>query len=388
MRKTIRMVHLVTTVTVAAALITLVTNAPALLAQAEQAAKAVISGPVGPSPYDVVRGWHKPFAQPGFAFGGNSGVFAESPDRIFVAQRGEARLPDPVPPAFAGFAGSIGINVLSATDRRVWRNCLYTLDGNGKVKELWTQWDRLCEGSAGPGPHRLRVSPYDPEHRVWLVNETFHQIYVFSNDGSKLLKTLGEKNVPGKDGKHFAKPQDVAFLPDGRILVADGLDNHRVMILDRDANYISEFGSFGKGPGQFNGVHAVAVGPQGLIFALDRSGGRINVFRTTPDPAKVDFVEAFPGFQLPLDIIVNADSLWITDLGPLRFVKLDFKGNHLYTWKVPSDLPDGYLEVHTFSVDSNGNLYGGDNQYGRTQKFVPKPGADPSQLVGQPWRAR
>ncbi len=65
-----------------------------------------------------------------------------------------------------------------------------------------------------------------------MINETFHTIYVFSNDGKKLLKTLGEKNVPGSDATHFAKPQDVAFLPDGRILIADGLDNHRVMILD------------------------------------------------------------------------------------------------------------------------------------------------------------
>jgi len=355
---------------------------------AQNTSKAVITGPVGPSPYDVIRGWHKPFAEAGFAFGGNSGVFAESPNRILVAQRGETRLPSPVPPEFTGFAGSIGINVLTATDRRVWQNCLYALDADGRVKERWTQWDSLCEGANGPGPHRLRISPYDPERRVWVINETFHQIYVLSNDGKKLLKTLGEKNVPGSDGKHFAKPQDVAFLPDGRILVADGLDNHRVLILDRDANYIGEFGSFGTGPGQFNGVHAVAVGPEGRIFALDRSGGRINVFKTTPNPAKVEFVEAFPGFSLPLDIIVNSDSLWVTDLNPLRFTKLDFKGIHLYTWMVPRDLPDGYLEVHTFSVDSSGNMYGGDNQYGRTQKFVPKRDADKALIIGQPWSAR
>ena len=141
------------------------------------------------------------------------------------------------------------MNVLTLVDRRVWKNCLYTLDRNGKVKERWTQWDHLCEGSSGPGPHRIRISPYDRERRVWVINETFHQIYVFSNDGKRLLKTLGEKNVPGADATHFARPQDVAFLPDGRILVADGLDNHRVMILDRDANYLGEFGGAGKGPG-------------------------------------------------------------------------------------------------------------------------------------------
>jgi hypothetical protein len=102
----------------------------------------------------------------------------------------------------------------------------------------------------------------------------------------------------------------------------------------------------------------------------------------------VEFVESWGGFSLPLDLIVNDDAVWMTDLKPLRFVKLDFEGAHLYEWMVPSDLPDGYLEVHTFSVDSEGNLYGGDNQYGRTQKFVPKPGVDPTLLIKAPWRGR
>jgi hypothetical protein len=344
---------------------------------------------LGPSPYEIVRGWHQPFQDPGYAFGGNSGIFAETPDRIFVAMRGETRLPDPVPPEFEQHAGSIGINVLRERDRRVWRNCIYTLNRDGEVQDIWTQWDHLCAASGeGDGPHRLRISPYDPESRVWVINETTHQIQVFSNDGSELLLTLGEENVPGDDADHFARPQDVAFLPDGRFLVADGLDNHRVMIFDADANYLGEVGGQGDAPGQFNGVHAVGVGPDGLVFALDRSGGRINVFRVTDDPTTLDWVDTWDGLTLPLDIIVNEDSLWITDLGPLRFVKFDFEGNQLYTWLIPRELPDGWLEVHTFSTDSEGNLYGGDNQYGRAQKWVPRADADPSLIIGPPWVER
>jgi streptogramin lyase len=97
-------------------------------------------------------------------------------------------------------------------------------------------------------------------------------------------------------------------------------------------------------------------------------------------------MESFGGLTLPLDLIVNEDSVWVTDLGPLRFIKMDFKGNHLYTWLVPKDLPDGYLETHTISVDAQLNMYAGDNQYGRTQKFVPKPGIDPGLIIKQPWR--
>ena len=53
-----------------------------------------------------------------------------------------------------------------------------------------------------------------------------------------------------------------------------------------------------------------------------------------------------------------------------------------------SDLPDGYLDVHAFTVDANRNLHGGDNQYGRTQKFVPKAGVDPALVINPPWVAR
>ena len=88
------------TMIAAVSMLALAAGAATLVAQSPP---AVISGPVGPSPYDIVRGWHKPFAEPGFAFGGNSGVFAESPNRIFVAQHGEFRLPNPVPAGFAGF---------------------------------------------------------------------------------------------------------------------------------------------------------------------------------------------------------------------------------------------------------------------------------------------
>ena len=350
-------------------------------------------GPVGPSPYDVVEGWHKPFAGEGFAFGGNSGVFAESPDRIFISQRGETRLPNPVPSGFDGYVGSIGINALREAELRTWQNCLMVVDGDGNLIEVWDQWDHLCDESDGPGPHRIRISPYDPERRVWVINESRHQIFVLSNDGSELLITLGEKNVGGNDRTHFGRPQDVAFLPDGRVLVADGLDNHRVIIMDSDGNYLSEFGDFGVGPGQFNGIHALGIGPHGLIFALDRANGRVQVFRLTDEASgtyhsEIDYVDTWSGFGLPLDLIVNDDHVWVSDLRPLKMVKLDFEGNRLYTWNVSNDGPTGYLEVHAFSVDSEGNLYGGDNQHGRTQKLVPKSDADQALLIAPPFVQR
>ena len=297
-------------------------------------------GPIGPSPYEVVESWHKPFAAEGFAFGGSSGVFAESPNRILISQRGETRLPDPVPPEFAGYVGSIGINALRDAELRTWQNCLMVVDGDGNVLEVWDQWDHLCADSDGPGPHRIRISPYDPQRRVWVINETRHQIFVLSNDGSELLMTLGEKNVGGSDQTHFGRPQDVAFLPDGRVLVADGLDNHRIIILDAEGRYQSEFGGFGTEPGRFNGIHALGVGPDGLIFALDRGqrprpevphlerGFRVN---TTP---RSTISPRGPASACRWISSSTRTTCGSSDLRPLKMVKLDFDGNRLYTWNV------------------------------------------------------
>jgi hypothetical protein len=336
--------------------------------------------------YDIVEGWLQPFQAEGFAFGGNSSVWVESPDRIFIMQRGETPLPDPVPESFAGYAGSIDMNVLRGP--RTWQNVIFTVNRDGQVQEIWDQWDHLFVGSEGPGPHRLRISPYDPERRVWVVHETFHQIYVFSNDGSELLHTFGEKGVAASDETHFNLPQDIAFLPDGRVLIADGLGNRRVVVLDADWNYESEFGREGDGLGEFGSLHSIGVGPDGRLIVTDRDDRAVHVFRQhEPDPSRAYHAEFVPehrweGFALTLDVLVNEDAIWITEVSPPRVIKLSFEGDRLHEWALPTEGPASYIEMHTFAVGPDGVLYGGDNQHARTQKFVPKADADPSQLIG------
>ena len=94
--------------------------------------------------------------------------------------------------------------------------------------------------------------------------------------------TLGEKNVAAKDEYHFNQPQDVAFLPDGKFLIADGLGgNNRIIVRNADGSYRSEFGETGEGPGQFASVHALAIGPEGNLYVLDRDLLRIQNFKQT-----------------------------------------------------------------------------------------------------------
>ena len=347
-----------------------------------------IEVPTSDLPYDVVDGWMSPFAESGYAFGSHPGVFAETPDRIFVIQRGEYRLPDPLPSGFAGFVGSIGLSALSPEpeDARVWRNCIFIVDGDGNLIETWDQWDHLYEGSNGP--HKIRISPYDPERRVWVVHETGHAIHVFSNDGSELLMTLGELNVGGDDETHFGRPQDVGFLPDGSILVADGLDNSRIVKLDAEGNYITHFGEKGNGRGQFDGVHAVATDSIGRIYVADRNNDRVQVFNeTTRSPwyhPNISPVATWVGFEFPNDIYTTGYEVWVADNMTPRLIKLDWNGNFQDSWDISGDGPGQFRELHQFSVDSDGNVYGADNVHGRTLKFVPKPGESTMRLIGKP----
>lgn len=162
----------------------------------------------------------------------------------------------------AGFLGLpvIGFNVLTAVERRVWQNALFAQRQRQStmLESVGQAVGRLHGSGAAPPAHQplRRAEAHLGRERV------DGEIYIFSNDMKTLIRTLGEKNVQ-HDRKRCGKPQDVAFLPDGRILIADGLDNHRVMIMDKDLNFLGEVGGKGNGPGQFNGVHAIAVGPEG-----------------------------------------------------------------------------------------------------------------------------
>lgn len=358
------------------------------------AAMAQDTGVIGPSPYNfTTESWMDPFAEDGFTWGGNSGVHVESKDRIYFLQRGETELPNPLPPEYTSFAGSLGWNVLRGRGR-VWRNCIYVIDSEGNVLEVWNQWDHLFTGTDGPGPHRIRQSPYDEEKRVWVIDETGHIIYVFSNDGEHLLMTLGEKNIAGNDETHYHFPQDVAFLPDGKLLIADGLgDNRRIVVRNADGSYHSEFGEGGEELHQFASVHSLALGPDEHLYALDRDHRNVKVFQQT---ARRDS-ESYPSFEyvttwadlgMPLDITVSEDNAWVTDLNPPKIVQFNLDGSREYTWPLPTEGPDFWIEMHSLSVDEDGNLYGTDNQAGRPQKLVPRSDADAGHLVRRPFVPR
>jgi DNA-binding beta-propeller fold protein YncE len=328
-------------------------------------------------PYDIVENWPQQWAPKGYIWGSQPGVFAESPNRIFIAARGELKLPDPLPRGFTNEWGSLGER--ATTPKAEMRNCILVVDGQGKLIESWTQWDKLfiAAGGTGGGPHKVKISPYDPQRHVWIVNDARQVIYKFTNDGKQLVQTLGETDVAGDDEKHFGLPQDIAFLPDGSLLVADGLRNTRIVKLDKDGKFIKQWGTRGNGPGQFNGLHGIDADRNGKVYVADRGNNRIQIFDSNGT-----HLDTWPNLRFPNHVVAAPDgTVWVSDGTNARLLHYDANGKLLYFWGTYGTYPGAFWELHQFSVDSEGNLYTADSFGGRTQKYRPKAGADPARLV-------
>jgi DNA-binding beta-propeller fold protein YncE len=327
-------------------------------------------------PYEVVQDWPHPLGHPGWTWGSQGGVFAETPDRIYVANRGELPVPDKAPAGYTGGYGAFGTPATQGKPRL--ENCILVFDGQGKLLEDWTQWDYLFAG--GRGPHHVKISPYDPEKHVWVIDDMVQQVFEFTHDGKQLVLTLGERLKSGEDNAHFGRPTDIAWLPDGTFFISDGYVNSRVMKFDKNGKFLMTWGTKGTGPGQFDLPHSIDIDAKRRVYVADRSNSRIQIFDENGK-----YLDQWDNIRSPYHILITADQhLWVADGVTNKFLEYDLNGKLLYSWGTYGTFPGAFWGVHQFSVDSDGNLYAAETFGGRTQKFRPRKGVDSSKLIGRP----
>jgi hypothetical protein len=377
--------------------------------------------------YEVVPGWPKPLTSlPGhekWTWGSPEGIFPQSPDRVYIVQRGELpNLTRPKNTPIPDFGPSLSFPVNQAPFRNAsqgpvaaapgeggtgqtpggpgflgkenidyrWEHNFLVVDRQGDIVENFSQWDKKFRR-----PHAVYINPYDPEKHIWVVEDARCQVYEFTNDGKEMVLELGTMNEPGADAKHFNRPTFLAWLPDSTLFVADGYNGTRVAKFDKNGKFLLDWGKPGSHlkesdpletrPGYFNSVHGLAIDPASRrVFVNDRENHRIQVFDENGK-----FLDEWRSGDPPshvYSLYIGSDHkyLWAADSGTWKMVKWDLNGKFLYSFGFQGDAPGGFWGVHQFGVDQEGNLYVAEVSNGRVQKFRPMKGADPEKLISKP----
>lgn len=319
--------------------------------------------------------WWKPAPDhtDGWTWGQAAGIVADHPDRIIVSFRGDRRSD-----------GEPGERA---------RNHIVVVDRNGDIIENWSQWDTLVAF-----PHQLYINPYDPDRHVWVVergggpDDVREQIIKFTNDGSQIALRLVDptprqtteeaRAITNPGPLDFGQPSTLAFLPNGDFLLGDGYQNGRIVRYDAEGAFVSEFGSVGSGPGQFDLIHGVAVDRDRRILVSDRDNNRIQVF--TEDG---DFIEEWPDILGPTGLHIDVDdNVWVLSTTLNQISKFSSQGELLYQFGAYCCTRGGFVgglsRPHQMSVDQEGNLYVINYDGGYVNKYVPRPNADPSRIIG------
>jgi len=363
-------------------------------------------------PYRVVEDWPKPLpdtrhSHAGWTWGSFGGVYAESPDRIWIAMRGELPLPPgaapwtpyvALEPARNATGNGDGISAsCQPVPTRGWErrfeHSIIVVDGEGNLIDEWPHLDAMfSQLPCGRGPHQIKISPYDAEKHVWIIDDQLHMIYRFSYAG-ELVHSKGQLGQRGRGPNTFDRPTDIAWLPDGTYFITDGYGGTRVAKYAADDSFIKDWGQApadpqNPGPNEFNTVHSIAISADRRLYIVDRGHQRMQVFDeegTFLDmwPLRSPHWPASQGTLVVNHFIDHNGFIWAGDGVTARILKFDLDGNFLYSWGAPGPEAGRLGCSHGITTDQTGHLYLADCFTGRVQKFEPIEGADPDKIAGQ-----
>ena len=215
-------------------------------------------------------------------------------------------------------------------------------------------------------PHGLRI---DPAGNIWTTDVGSHVVLKLSPAGRVLL-VLGHKDQGAEGDWVFNRPADVGFDDAGNIYVADGYGNSRVVKFDATGKFLTSWGHWGTGAGEFRLTHAVVVDHAGRVYVGDRENARIQVFDTNGT-----FLEQFSaGVGNPFGLVLEPNGhLLVTDGGYDRIVELDSHGAVLGSFGEPGHAPGQFAWPHSLALAANGTLYVADTLNWRVQTLHPHP---------------
>ena len=133
-------------------------------------------------------------------------------------------------------------------------------DKNGRYLFAWGKKGK------GPGefnlPHAVRL---DSKGQIYVADRENNRIQVFDANG-KFLRQIGGMAPFGL----FITPEDILFVADGRA--------NRTLKMTPAGQVLTQWGTLGSEPGNFNMPHGLAVGSDGAVYVTEINGKRLQKF--------------------------------------------------------------------------------------------------------------
>jgi DNA-binding beta-propeller fold protein YncE len=153
----------------------------------------------------------------------------------------------------------------------------------GKMKRWWGAYGNKPDDTPLPA-YNPAVPPaqqfYNPVHCadmsvdrfVYVCDRVGDRLQVFTPEGKFVKEAFYEKDTLGS-----GSVWDIAFSKDAQqkyIFMADG-GNERVRVVDRQTlQELTTFGDGGRQPGQFYGVHSIAIDSKGNVYTTETWEGK------------------------------------------------------------------------------------------------------------------
>ena len=198
---------------------------------------------------------------------------------------------------------------------------------------------------------------------------------VVASWGSEGAFGFGAQTEP-TDG--FWGPRDVAIDASGRVYIAD-TGNKRIrvyLLLDGDATHLYDIGSGGSAPGELDEPAGLAIAEDGRLFIADTWNRRVSVFLSS-GAHLLDFRvrgwynQSFNRPYLALD--GSRDLLYISDPDSRRILVYNLTGDCLGAFGEQGEASANgqFRDIGGLAVDALGYIYVSDSSAGHVLKFPP-----------------
>jgi DNA-binding beta-propeller fold protein YncE len=251
-------------------------------------------------------------------------------------------------------------------------------------------------------PGSVHGCSFDPDDNIWVAGNDDGIIQKYSHDGELLLQIGVRGQFDSVDGtvegeprnsshEQLFRPSNMVVDPDnGDIYVADGYGNRRVAVFDASGKFLRQWGrqatkeeiEAGTGGAFAQVVHCIAMSNEGLLYVCDRQGDRVQVFDKMGTFVRNFWIrtgtDALPdargtAWWVAFSRDAEQRHMYVMNGRSEVVHVLDHQsGEILSSFGRPGHQAGNFTHGHTTAVDSRGNIYVAETNYGRrVQRFNP-----------------